>query len=66
MINYEDEEQKKKDLARTGLGEHGKHASVPKEQEKERKELWDIFGFNAHLSSLIALDRALPDIRHSK
>ena len=66
MISYEDEEQKKKDLARTGLGEHGKHASVPKGHEKEKKELYDLFGFNAYLSNLIALDRALPDIRHSK
>ena len=66
LISYEDEKKRKEEIARKGIGEHGAFAAVPVDQQKQRQELWDVFGFNAHLSSLIALDRDLPDIRHSK
>lgn len=49
----------------TGNGEHGVPAVLPiNHNETTEKYLYDVNGFNGYLSDLIALDRAVPDIRH--
>lgn len=51
-----------------GPGEQGAAVELPKDAETEsRKEkLYKVNGFNAAASDLIALNRSLPDIRHSE
>uniref|UniRef100_A0A4W3HRL7 Glycosyltransferase 2-like domain-containing protein n=1 Tax=Callorhinchus milii TaxID=7868 RepID=A0A4W3HRL7_CALMI len=45
------------------VGQFGRAAKVPKEQEQVAKAKWAEGHFNVHLSELIPLDRALPDTR---
>ncbi|KAF2352954.1 Glycosyltransferase 2-like [Trinorchestia longiramus] len=49
---------------RVGLGEQGKAAKVPEGNKSKEDRLYRANGFNGLLSDFIALDRALPDIRH--
>lgn len=51
---------------RQGFGEHGEPAYLPHELEAERKQLFDLNGFNALLSDRIALNRSVKDIRHKE
>ena len=46
-----------------GPGEQGVPYNLIGEEE-EKKALFAVNGFNAHVSDKIALDRAIPDIRH--
>ncbi|XP_022920151.1 putative polypeptide N-acetylgalactosaminyltransferase 10 [Onthophagus taurus] len=52
-----------KDKKRTGIGEQGKEVKNPQNIPNYDK-LFKVNGFNAALSDQIALDRAIPDIRH--
>ncbi|XP_075234604.1 N-acetylgalactosaminyltransferase 6-like isoform X2 [Lycorma delicatula] len=65
-IDWHAYDQMKKDLARTGNGEHGVPATLPLNYSEEMKEsLYSVNGFNGLLSDMIPLDRSVPDIRHS-
>lgn len=55
-----------KDELRVGLGERGVASKVPAEMAKEEQRQYNSNGFNGLLSDLIALDRAVPDIRHRR
>lgn len=46
------------------MGEQGKPVNLGSEYDEAKEELYKVNGFNALLSDKIALDRALPDIRH--
>ncbi|KAK7872573.1 hypothetical protein R5R35_013799 [Gryllus longicercus] len=54
----------KLDAARRGPGEQGKPAFLDDKDAQQKESLYKVNGFNALLSDRIALDRALPDIRH--
>ncbi|XP_045480416.1 N-acetylgalactosaminyltransferase 6-like [Harmonia axyridis] len=60
--NYQliEEDSKKK-----GPGEQGKSAVLKNNEMENYEELYKVNGFNAALSDKIALDRSIPDIRHS-
>lgn len=47
-----------------GIGEQGKPAHLSAAESSDYDGLYKVNGFNAALSDKIALDRALPDIRH--
>lgn len=47
-----------------GIGEHGKPANISPAELPEYDKLYKVNGFNAALSDKIAVDRAVPDIRH--
>ncbi|XP_063973715.1 N-acetylgalactosaminyltransferase 6 [Diachasmimorpha longicaudata] len=49
---------------RTGIGEQGRPASLPPSSASQKDKLYQVNGFNAALSDLIALNRSIPDIRH--
>ena len=66
MADWHNHTQEALEKARKGPGEHGVAHYLPSGLEKERYALFDTNGFNALLSDDIALDRALPDIRHLK
>lgn len=51
------------EAGRKGLGEHGIAAHAPVGTEKEVARLMTIYGFNAYLSDLIALNRSVVDLR---
>uniref|UniRef100_A0A4W3GWE5 Polypeptide N-acetylgalactosaminyltransferase n=1 Tax=Callorhinchus milii TaxID=7868 RepID=A0A4W3GWE5_CALMI len=53
----------RKDLMRSGIGEHGK--PYPLTDEDQADSAYRENGFNIYVSNNIAVDRALPDIRHS-
>ncbi|XP_034939767.1 N-acetylgalactosaminyltransferase 6 [Chelonus insularis] len=56
-INYEKE--------RSGIGEHGKPATIsPTVPKEDIDKLYRVNGFNAALSDEISLNRSVPDIRH--
>ncbi|KAM3967951.1 N-acetylgalactosaminyltransferase 6 [Aphomia sociella] len=52
------------EATRVGIGEQGKPAHLPEEDEGLEKELYSVNGFNGALSDKIPLNRSLPDIRH--
>ncbi|CAJ0931241.1 unnamed protein product, partial [Mesorhabditis belari] len=54
------------DLKRVGPGEQGKPVSVPKDEasQAEALALYKANGYNAYVSDMISLDRAIKDIRH--
>lgn len=47
-----------------GIGEHGKPANLTAADLPNYEKLYKVNGFNAALSDKIAVDRAIPDIRH--
>ncbi|XP_049792102.1 N-acetylgalactosaminyltransferase 6-like isoform X1 [Schistocerca nitens] len=63
-IDWHDYKQIERDDLRKGIGEHGKPANLNPEESALKESLYRENGFNALLSDKIALDRALPDIRH--
>ncbi|KAJ8951726.1 hypothetical protein NQ318_012577 [Aromia moschata] len=63
-IDWQDYEQIKTDSLRKGPGEQGKPAFLSSSETKNYDKLYKVNGFNAALSDKIALDRAVPDIRH--
>ncbi|KAF2894243.1 hypothetical protein ILUMI_11936 [Ignelater luminosus] len=63
-IDWHDYELVKKDSMRKGVGEQGKPAHLTVAELEGYDELYKVNGFNAALSDKIAIDRALPDIRH--
>lgn len=48
----------------SGVGEQGKPAYLGASETGNYDSLYRVNGFNAALSDKIALDRAVPDIRH--
>ncbi|VEN60004.1 unnamed protein product [Callosobruchus maculatus] len=64
-IDWHDYERIKRDALRKGPGEQGVPAYLDQKETKNYDELYKVNGFNAALSDKIALDRAVPDIRHS-
>lgn len=48
----------------SGVGEQGKPAYLGTSETGNYDSLYRVNGFNAALSDKIALDRAVPDIRH--
>nr|CAI5852419.1 unnamed protein product [Callosobruchus analis] len=64
-IDWHDYERIKRDALRKGPGEQGVPAYLDQTETKNYDELYKVNGFNAALSDKIALDRAVPDIRHS-
>nr|CAH7722230.1 unnamed protein product [Callosobruchus chinensis] len=64
-IDWHDYERIKRDSLRKGAGEQGVPAYLDQADTKNYDELYKVNGFNAALSDKIALDRAVPDIRHS-
>lgn len=63
-IDWHNYEQIEQDSRRQGMGEQGKPVNLGSEYDEAKEELYKVNGFNALLSDKIALDRALPDIRH--
>lgn len=63
-IDWHDYGQIKRDLKRTGRGEQGKPEYLSDKENQEYDALYKVNGFNAALSDKIAIDRAVPDIRH--
>ncbi|XP_059059469.1 N-acetylgalactosaminyltransferase 6-like [Achroia grisella] len=63
-IDWHNYKQIDYEKTREGIGEQGKPASLPKEDEELEKELYSVNGFNGALSDRIPLNRSLPDIRH--
>lgn len=47
-----------------GIGEHGIPANLTSVDLPDYEKLYKVNGFNAALSDKIAVDRAVPDIRH--
>lgn len=64
-IDWHEYEHIEKDQLRIGIGEQGKPAHLTASESSVYDELFKVNGFNAALSDKIALDRALPDIRHN-
>uniref|UniRef100_V5GSH4 Polypeptide N-acetylgalactosaminyltransferase-like 6 n=1 Tax=Anoplophora glabripennis TaxID=217634 RepID=V5GSH4_ANOGL len=64
-IDWHDYEKIKTDSLRTGPGEQGKPAYLSSSENQNYDKLYKVNGFNAALSDKIALNRAVPDIRHS-
>lgn len=65
-IDWHNHTQEALERARKGLGEQGLPHYLAPGLEAKREALFDTNGFNALLSDDIALDRAVPDIRHAK
>lgn len=63
-IDWHDYEAMRKDALREGTGEQGKAAYLGSSAFSDYEKLFKVNGFNAALSDKIALDRAVPDIRH--
>ena len=56
----------KLDEERQGDGEHGKPLTLDAKYAKLEKTMYNANGFNGLVSDHIALDRAVPDIRHKE
>ncbi|KAI7815551.1 N-acetylgalactosaminyltransferase [Rhyzopertha dominica] len=63
-IDWHDYEAMQRDSLRKGIGEQGKPAHLTAADSDKYEKLFKENGFNAALSDQIALDRAVPDIRH--
>ncbi|KAK6637460.1 hypothetical protein RUM44_007877 [Polyplax serrata] len=63
-IDWHNYEQMKRESHRIGVGEQGKPAFLPDEENAQKEALYAVNGFNALLSDKIFLNRSLPDIRH--
>ncbi|XP_050503790.1 N-acetylgalactosaminyltransferase 6 [Diabrotica virgifera virgifera] len=64
-IDWHDYDRIKRDALRTGRGEQGKPEHLYSNETDQYDALYKVNGFNALLSDKIALDRAIPDIRHA-
>lgn len=62
-IDWHDYDAIKRDAERKGVGEQGVAVRLS-EDDPNYESLYKVNGFNAALSDKIALDRAVPDIRH--
>jgi polypeptide N-acetylgalactosaminyltransferase len=63
-IDWHDYEAVRRDALRRGTGEQGKPAYLTAADSDNYEKLYKVNGFNAALSDKIAVDRAVPDIRH--
>ncbi|CAG9759554.1 unnamed protein product [Ceutorhynchus assimilis] len=63
-IDWHDYKAIEKDSKRVGTGEQGAAAYLTSLERANYEKLFRVNGFNAALSDKIALDRAIPDIRH--
>lgn len=65
-IDYHDYRLIAMEKARVGIGEQGEPAFLSDHDEDERRNLFDMNGFNALLSDQISLNRSVKDIRHKE
>jgi len=63
-IDWHDHKLIEAEAQQKGIGEQGKPAFLPVEDNDKKEELYKVNGFNGLLSDRIALNRSLPDIRH--
>ncbi|CAJ0584892.1 unnamed protein product, partial [Mesorhabditis spiculigera] len=65
-IDWLDRERYEADKRRSGPGEQGVPVQVPKDKaiQDEALALYKANGYNAYVSDMIAVDRAIKDIRH--
>ncbi|KAL7300852.1 hypothetical protein TKK_0006410 [Trichogramma kaykai] len=63
-IDWHDYKGIQEDDKRTGVGEHGKPASLSPLMNEIEEALYKVNGFNGALSDQISLNRSIPDIRH--
>jgi polypeptide N-acetylgalactosaminyltransferase len=63
-IDWHDYQLIEAEAKQKGIGEQGKRAFLPADDNAKKEELYKVNGFNALLSDRIALNRSLPDIRH--
>lgn len=63
-IDWHDYKLIEAEAKQQGIGEQGKRAFLPADDNDKKEELYKVNGFNALLSDRIALNRSLPDIRH--
>lgn len=66
QIDYHDYKFIATERARVGIGEQGEPAFLSGHDEDERRNLFDMNGFNALLSDQISLNRSVKDIRHKE
>lgn len=62
-IDWHDNAYLTEEANRTGLGEHGAPAHAPPDDEEKVNKQIAKYGYNGHLSDLIALNRSVADIR---
>jgi polypeptide N-acetylgalactosaminyltransferase len=63
-IDWHDYKLIEAEAKQNGIGEQGKRAFLPADDNDKKEELYKVNGFNGLLSDRIALNRSLPDIRH--
>ena len=63
-IDWHDWDRIGQEGKRVGHGEQGKPVVLSHEEEMKAKSSYDSNGFNGFVSDMIALDRAIKDIRH--
>jgi polypeptide N-acetylgalactosaminyltransferase len=63
-IDWHDRKLIEAEAKQKGIGEQGKAAFLPAEDNDKKEQLYKVNGFNGLLSDRIALNRSLPDIRH--
>ncbi|KER25232.1 glycosyltransferase, group 2 family protein [Opisthorchis viverrini] len=66
LISYEDISLAKEEANRVGPGEQGAAVRLFGEQKVESEKFLNQNGFNTYISDMIAIDRAVADIRHPK
>ncbi|XP_046394332.1 N-acetylgalactosaminyltransferase 6-like [Ischnura elegans] len=64
-IDWHDYKLIEDESKRKGPGEQGVAFYLSPKDDEKKAELYKVNGFNAYLSDKIALNRSLPDIRHS-
>ncbi len=65
-IDWHDWETVGSDLRRQGPGENGSPIKLTPEEEMKSTATYIDHGFSAYVSDKIAIDRAVPDIRHNE
>ncbi len=63
-IDWHDWDQIGAELKRTGVGEQGVPVVLRPDEESADRKSYSENGFSGYISDKIALDRAVPDIRH--
>lgn len=66
LVSWEDEQLKEKEAKREGLGEQGHPVRLTGAEKKMSENFLNQNGFNIYISDMIAVDRAVGDIRHPK
>ncbi|XP_077984164.1 polypeptide N-acetylgalactosaminyltransferase 10-like [Glandiceps talaboti] len=61
--DWHDYQRIEADAKREGPGEQGKPYILDAEEKKRESQDFAKYGFNIHISDVIAIDRAIPDIR---